>query len=282
MFRRLMFIGYDFGKHMSRKNISAFAASAAFFLFLSLIPILMLLCALIPYTPLTEANLMSMIRRIVPDAMDPLMVGIVSDVYDKSIGIVSVTAVVTLFSAGKAMLALMRGLNAINDLEENRNYFVLRVVASFYTILILVLMLLSLLIMVFGNVLVGIIENQIPQTSYLFSLLLHFRLLFAWVVITVVIALIYTYVPDGKMKFRMQLPGAVVAAVGWSLITWGFSVYIDMFNGFNTYGSLTTIIILMLWLYACMYIVMAGAFLNRYFKPAFQFFIGKRKSHHNS
>ena len=282
MFRRLIFIGYDFGKHMSRKNISAFASSAAFFLFLSLIPILMLLCALIPYTPLTEANLIGLIRRIVPDAMDPLMINIISDVYDKSAGIISVTAVVTLFSAGKGMLALMRGLNAINDLEENRNYFVLRVVASFYTILILLLMLLSLLIMVFGNVLVNIIENQIPQISYLFSLLIHFRLFFAWMIITVTIALIYTYVPDGKMRFRMQLPGAIVAAVGWSFITWGFSIYIDMFDGFNMYGSLTTIIILMLWLYACMYIVMAGAFLNRYFKPAFQFFVGKRKSYHNS
>lgn len=282
MFRRLIFIGYDFGKHMSRKNISAFASSAAFFLFLSLIPILMLLCALIPYTPLTEANLIGLIRRIVPDAMDLLIINIISDVYDKSAGIISVTAVVTLFSAGKGMLALMRGLNAINDLEENRNYFVLRVVASFYTILILLLMLLSLLIMVFGNVLVNIIENQIPQISYLFSLLIHFRLFFAWMIITVTIALIYTYVPDGKMRFRMQLPGAIVAAVGWSFITWGFSIYIDMFDGFNMYGSLTTIIILMLWLYACMYIVMAGAFLNRYFKPAFQFFVGKRKSYHNS
>ena len=47
MLRRLIFIAYDFNKHMSKKNISAFAASTAFFLFLSLIPMLMLLCNLI-------------------------------------------------------------------------------------------------------------------------------------------------------------------------------------------------------------------------------------------
>ena len=47
--------------------------------------------------------------------------------------------------------------------------------------------------------------------------------------------------------------------------------------GFDIYGSLTTIIILMLWLYACMYIVMAGAFLNRYFKTAFRILVGKRR-----
>ena len=72
MFKRLLFIGYDFNKHMSRKNISAFAASTAFFLFLSLIPALMLLCAVIPYTPLTESNVMSALTKISPDTMDSL------------------------------------------------------------------------------------------------------------------------------------------------------------------------------------------------------------------
>lgn len=278
MLRRLIFIGYDFSKHMSKKNISAFAASTAFFLFLSLIPMLMLLCAVIPYTPVTEASLLRIVTTIAPDSMNALFTRIISDVYDKSIGIISVTAIVTLWSAGKGMLALMRGLNAINEVEETRNYVILRLVASFYTISILVLMLLSLIIMVFGNTLVDIIEGMIPQTTYLFELLMHFRVIFAWAVITVFIALMYTYIPGGKLGFKMQLPGAVIAAVSWSFITWGFSVYVDKFNGFSTYGSLTTIIILMLWLYACMYIVMAGAFLNRYFKPAFQFFVGKRKT----
>ena len=278
MLGRLIFIGYDFSKHMNRKNISSFAASTAFFLFLSMIPMLMLLCALIPYTPITEADLMDVATGITPDTMDSLVVNIIHDVYNKSIGIVSVTAVVTLWSAGKGMLALMRGLNVINDVEEDRNYMVLRVVASLYTILILILMILSLLIMIFGNILTGLVERRIPQTSYFFEILLHFRTLFVWFVLTIFIALMYTYVPGGKLGFKMQLPGAVVAAVGWSIITWFFSIYVDRFNGFSTYGSLTTIIILMLWLYSCMYIVMMGAFLNRYFKPAFQFFIGKRKA----
>lgn len=276
MFKRLLFIGYDFGKQMSRKNISAFAASTAFFLFLSLIPALMLLCAIIPYTPLTEANLMSAAREISPDAMNGLLTSIIADVYDKSIGIISVTAIATLWSAGKGVLALMRGLNAVNDVEEDRNYLVLRMVASLYTVLMLIAILLSLLIMVFGNSLIKLIEGVIPQSSYLFDLLMHFRSLFVWAVLTIVIALIYTYVPGARMGFKMQLPGAVFAAVAWSVMTWAFSVYVDVFNGFNTYGNLTTIIILMLWLYAAMYITLVGAYMNRYFKPAFQFFVGKK------
>ena len=276
MLKRLAFIGYDFGKQMSKKNISACASSTAFFLFLSLIPALMLLCSILPYTPVTEANLMNAARQITPEAMHALVTSIIADVYDKSIGIISVTAIATLWSAGKGVLALLRGLNAVNDVEENRNYLLLRLAACLYIVLLLAAVLLSLLIMVFGNSIIGLIEGIIPQTSYLFDLLLHFRSLFVWAVLTVVIALMYAYVPGTRQGFKMQLPGAVFAAVAWSVMTWAFSIYIDVFNGFTTYGNLTTIIILMLWLYAAMYIIMAGAYMNRYFKPAFQFFVGKK------
>lgn len=276
MIRRLILIGFDFGKHMSRKNISSFAASTAFFLFLSLIPALMLLCAIIPYTPLTEANLMSAAKQISPDAMNSLLISIIRDVYDKSIGLVSASAIITLWSAGKGVLALMRGLNAVNNVEEDRSYIVLRMVACLYTVLLLIAVLLSLLIMVFGNSLIRLIEGVIPQTSYLFDLLMHFRTPLMWAVLTIVIASMYAYVPGTHLGFKMQLPGAVFAAVAWSVMTWAFSIYIDDFNGFNTYGNLTTIIILMLWMYAAMYIILAGAYINRYFKPAFQFFVGKK------
>lgn len=276
MLKRLVLIGYDFSKHMRRKNISAFASSTAFFLFLSLIPALMLLCAIIPYTPLTEANLMNAARQISPDAMNSLLITIIRDVYDKSIGLVSASAIITLWTAGKGVLALMRGLNAVNNVEEDRNYIVLRMVACLYTVLMLVAVLLSLLIMVFGNSIIKLIEEFIPQTSYLFDLLIHFRTPLVWAVFAIVIASMYAYVPGTRLSFKMQLPGAAFAAVAWSVMTWAFSIYIDEFDGFNTYGNLTTIIILMLWMYAAMYIILAGAYINRYFKPAFQFFVGKK------
>ena len=275
MFRRLLFIGYDFGKHMGRKNISAYAASTAFFIFLSLIPALMLLCSLLPYTPITEANLMTVAKDISPDAVNPLLVNVITEVYGQSAGIVSVTAIATLWSAGKGILALMRGLNAIHDVEEDRNYFVLRLMACLYTVLMLLAVILSLLVTVFGNTLINVIERSFPRSAYLFNMLLNFRTPFIWLVLTVVLALMYAYVPGTKQGFRMQLPGAGFAAVGWSVMTWAFSVYEDQFNGFTAYGNLTTIIILMLWLYAGIYVILAGAFMNRYFKPAFQFFIGK-------
>ena len=135
---------------LSKKNVTAYAASSAFFLFISLIPSLMLLCAIIPFVPLTRADFMRVVIEIVPSSVEPLAISIINDVYRQSVGLISLSIVAILWSAGKGLLALLRGLNVINGVEEKRNYFILRIVTSFYMVLILLVIILTLLIMVFG------------------------------------------------------------------------------------------------------------------------------------
>lgn len=264
MFRKIINNLKDFAGSMSKKNISAFSASTAFFLFLSLIPMLAVICAVIPYTALTEENLLGVIEGYVPASVSPLLSNIVEDVYSRSAGILSVAIVGTLWTAGKGMLALIRGLNAINDVEENRNYFVLRSVASFYTLVMIVVVILSLTVMVFGNVLVTLVIREFPQVQFLFEFLLNCRFIFSWMILTIVFTMIYTFVPNKKMHFFDQLTGGMFSAVVWSSFSWCFSVYVERFGGFGTYGSLATIVIVMLYLYFCMYIIMIGAYINSY------------------
>lgn len=268
----MFYIGRDFCRYVNRKNMSAFAASTAFFLFLSLIPALVLLCAILPYTAITEANLMVFITELTPDVLDSLVVSMIADVYDKSAGVISVAAVATLWSAAKGMLALIRGLNELNDVEENRNYVILRCIASFYTVVMLVFVLLSLIVMVFGNALVAGVMRAVPQTQSVFDFLLHFRLLFSMAVMIFGFAMIYAYIPNKKLKLRYQLPGAVFSAILWNVFSWTFSLYVGRINDFSMYGNLATIVIVMLWMYMCIYIVMIGAYLNRYFEPVYRYF----------
>lgn len=271
---RLYFIFRDFGWQMTKKNIAAFAASTAFFLFLSMIPLLMALCAILPYTALTESNLISAITRFTPDAMNGLVISVVSDVYARSAGTITVFAIVALWSASKAMLALIHGLNAVNDFEERRNYFVLRFVACIYTVIILVAILVAIFVMVFGNVIVDLLLMDIPPLHILVQFFMRFRFLVSWVVLTFIFALIYAFVPGSKMRFKRQIPGAAFAAVLWSAASYVFSVYVDNFNGFGTYGGLTTVVILMFWFYLLMYILLIGAHINRYFGPVYKFLFG--------
>jgi len=257
----------DFFARMKKQNIGTHAASIAFFFFLSIVPMLMVLCMILPYTPLTEQNLMESVADIAPDMVEPLLKSLIADVYDKSAGSLSVAVIATLWSAAKGVMALMQGLNAVNGVEEKRNYFVVRGIACLYTVVMLVVVILSLFLNVFGNQLVNLALHRIPQLNKLVSFIMNFRFLVVWVVLTLLFAAIYAYVPNHRLKLKEQIPGATFAAVVWSVFSWGFSIYVDYSNSYGIYGSLAIIIIMLLWMYFCMYIIMVGACLNCYFKP---------------
>ncbi len=267
MIRKLYLIGMDFSEHMKKQNISAYAASIAFFFFLSLGPMLIMICTIIPYTPLTEENLVTAVTDLTPDRIDPLAESLIADVYDKSAGILSIALLATLWSAAKGVMALMTGLNAVNGVEEKRNYFLVRAVASVYTVVMLLVVILSLFLMVFGDQLVTLALHRIPQLETVVSFAMNFRFILVWAVLTLLFAAVYTYVPDVKLKFKEQIPGAIFAAVVWSVFSWGFSIYVTYGNSYGIYGSLSIIIIVLLWMYFCMYIIMIGAYMNRYFSP---------------
>ncbi|MDR0964733.1 MAG: YihY/virulence factor BrkB family protein [Clostridium sp.] len=263
MLRKIWVILKDFAKQMGRQNISAHAASTTFFLFLSVVPMLIVLSSIIPYTSLTREDLSLAITQMLPDAADPLAEALVAQVYEKSGGVLSFALIATIWSAGRGVLALMRGLNAIGDYEERRHYFYVRFMATAYTVVMLLVVLLSLFFMVFGNQLLYFVMN-----GALHSFFMNTRFLMVWIILTVLFSAIYAYIPDKKLKFKDQITGASFAAVGWSIFSWGFSLYVNMSDSYSVYGSLSIIIIVMVWLYFCIYIMMAGAYMNLYLAKA--------------
>ena len=256
-----------FARQMSRANVNAYAASTAFFIFLSLIPMIMLICSVLAVTPIVQKSDLLTAATIFPPSITPLIVGLIESIYDSTFGMLSVSAIVTVWSAGKGILALMRGLNAMNGVVEDRNYVMQRLIASFYLIIFLVMVVFSLVVMVFGNLLASVIVRHVPGMEKLFALLLHFRGIFSWCVLTVLFALMYTLIPNCRLKFVWQLPGAAFSAVSWNVFSWGFSIYVRHSGGLDMYGSLTTIVILMLWLYFCFYLFLIGAHINRFLIP---------------
>ena len=73
--------------------------------------------------------------------------------------------------------------------------------------------------------------------------------------------------PRHKVTFKSQIPGAIFGAIGLNLISFIFSSYLDIFKGFSvTYGSLTTLILVMMWTYSCFYAVFLGAEINNILK----------------
>lgn len=247
-------------------NISAFAAQSAFFIVLSLIPFLMLFISLVQYTPVTESMVMDLINRVMPSYISPFLIGIIHEMYNNSVGLVSAAAVAAVWSAAKGIQYLTNGLNSVYDIEETRNWIFLRFRAVLYTLMLVVAIVTSLTLMVFGNSLQHFIIKYLPIVAHITQGILKRRSLILLAVLVLFFCTLFKMLPNRKAAFRSQLPGGAMAAVGWSLLSFGISIYVDYFNGFSMYGSLTTIILVMLWLYFGMYILLVCAEVNNIYE----------------
>lgn len=258
-----------FMKKCKRDKINAYAAQSAFFIILSMIPFLMVFSSLLQYTAVTESMLLEIMRRIMPEYLSPFFISLVDEVYNRSMGIISVTAVVAIWSAAKGVQYMADGFNSVNNLEETRNWFVLRFWAVVYTVVFLIAIVLTLLVLVFGNSLHELAAQHVPILEWASELLSHLKGLFMLAFLTLFFDIVFTTLPNRKLTFKGQLPGAFICSIAWYLFSFGVSVYVDYFNGFSMYGSLTTIALVMLWLYFCMYIMMISAEINVVFGEHF-------------
>lgn len=248
---------------ITEDHVGAYAAQSAYFFMLCMIPIILLFLTMVQFTPITKADVMTAVIQVFPSSVDSMITSIVNQVYNQSTGIIPVTLIVTLWSAGKGVLAMTTGLNCIFDCRETRNYVLLRIRATLYTIMFIVVILLLLVLSVFGNSLNLFVLEHVPFMSGIADWLIEARTIISPAVLVVFCLLIYTFLPNRKAKMLRQLPGAAFAALGWMIVSWIFSVYLDIFKGFSSmYGSLTTIVLIMLWMYFCMYSILLGGEVN--------------------
>lgn len=257
----------NYFKQVKEDNVTSYASSCAFFIFLSLIPMIMLLFAILPYTPVDPKLLTDWVVKEFPAGTGNFIVSILNEVSGRSIGLISVTAIATFWSAGKGVNSLIAGFNAIDKYVDKRNGIWLRVIASVYTLIFLLGVVFVLVLVVGGNFITGLIVGHFPNLEVVFAKLMNFRTLISIGVLSILFMLCYSLLPYKKHRLREQFPGAVISALGWTGFSYLFSFYVNKFNAFSMYGSLTTIIILMFWLYMCMYILFLGDNLNKYFRP---------------
>ncbi len=248
---------------IAEDHISAYAAQSAFFIMLSLVPILLLLMTLVRFTPITQADIMTAAYELFPKTVSSTIISIVNEVYSQTGTAISVSLLVALWSAGKGVLAISNGLNTIRGQIETRNYIFLRLRAAIYTVLFLLAIILSLVFLGFGNSISMLVNKYIPVFQYVMDFIIETRTIIMILVLIVFSLSIYMFLPNKRRRLRSQFPGAIFTAFGWTLASFIFSVYMDIFKGFsNMYGSLTTIVIIMLWLYFCMYVMLLGGEMN--------------------
>ena len=253
-------------KNSGDDHISEYSAQCSYYTILSFIPFVILLITLIQYTNIEQQTLFDVISKIIPSSMNEFVIGIVREVYSKSIGTISISIIFTLWSAGKGLFALTKGLHSVYNTDEDKEKSVLylRIMALVETIVFIVLIMIGMVLLVFGNSLKSIMQQHFGALEN-FNAFSQFVTEIGFIFATfVVFLLLYRFMPNHKVTFKSQVPGAIFGAIALNVISFVFSKYLDIFKGFSiTYGSLTTLMLIMMWTYSCFYSLFLGAELNK-------------------
>ena len=257
----------EFSERIMGDHVGAYAAQSAFFILLSFIPFMMLLLNIIQYTPLTEEAVSSAVMSIIPEDFHGVVKTIIMEIYRRSSAILPVSAIIALWSAGKAITSLTYGLNTVYHVKETRNYFVNRLRSMLFTLFFIGAFLVTLVLMVFGRSIQQALTEYFPAVAEFTGMLLSLRTVITMAALMFTFVLMYRFVPNRKVSFESQIPGALGTTISWQILSVGFSFYLEYFPGVTRmYGNLTTMILLMLWVYFCMYLVLVGAEINDWFE----------------
>lgn len=257
-------------KSLSSQKISMHAAGAGYFIVLSIFPLLVLMLSLLRYTGLQVERLTDLVGGFLPDALIPAAKRLIVSTYQNTSGtVVSLSAVTGLWSASRGVYGLLTGLNAIYHVPENRGYFYTRAISMFYTVLFLLMLLLTLLLNVFGTTLLQTLPvNNLLLLQFLWDIV-DWRFVLMLLLQTGLFTAMFMALPNKRNSFRDSLPGALLASAGWLIFSDLYSVYMKHFSGYaNVYGSVYAVALSMLWLYFCLSIVFYGGALNHYLMRA--------------
>ena len=256
---------------LTHDNIYAIAGQSAFFLLLSAVPLAIFGVSILQNLHIPVETLNSFFSIVFNEEVSQSFAQFMSNVYESATGVSLVAIIVTLWSAAKGIQAITNGLNRVHETYENRNWLVLRIRSMLYTVVFILILLATMLIVVLGSTINGLLREYHIKIPGIFGVFYHLRFGIIFVYLVVLFAMIYRNVPNltraerKKYGFLYQLPGAFFCAVSWLALSLGISIYVDDFNGFSIYGSLTKLAVVMVWMYFCLVCMLLGAEINRYY-----------------
>lgn len=252
-------------RRVQRMRIPGHAANAGYFIVVSVFPGLVLLLSILRYTQLDAGDLMQLLQGVIPAALLPSAEKLIISTYAQtSKAMISVSAIGALWSASRGMHGVLQGLNAIYGVREDRGYWYTRSISVLYTFALLLVLLLTLVLNLFGETLVDMLESSRIPAWQILSGVLDLRFVLLLVLQTLLFCAMFMVLPNRKNRFSDSFPGAVLASMGWLIFTELFSVYVEHFRGYSSiYGSVYAVALSMLWLYFCLSILFYGGALNR-------------------
>ena len=243
---KAFFNGYMEISMMYRQtNARLFASSVAFFVFLAIFPTVLLVFSIIPFTPLTEEGVLQFLAKVLPEALDSLTVNIIRQLYGHSPTILSITTLILLWSAAK-------GIQGIKSIV--------------YSLIFAIAIVIMVAVVVFINYIYDLLGQYFGFHFGWLEAIFNLRFLVQWIFYAFLLTFVYAWVPDKKTRPRKQWRGALFTGTTWTVFNFAFNYYLMNFSTFNLYGSMATVIIMLIWVYTLSVFFMFGGIINVYFK----------------
>lgn len=256
-----------FIKEIQKEHLNTKSSSLAFSFFLAIFPATIFLFTLIPYIPIYnfQNQLLELLLKGLPSSTQETVQETLSDIIkNQNSGLLSFGFLAALFFSTNGIIALMRNFNKASLIQETRNGWQKRKIAIILTFLISILLIVGVTLVIAGNFIITYLKKKaIIKGAFVIYSLLALNWLVIVLLFFCVISLLYYYCPATVKKFKFISAGSTLATVLSIVTSIGFAYYVNNFGSYNKlYGSIGTLIVIMIWLYLNSMILLIGFELN--------------------
>jgi|WetSurMetagenome_2_1015567.scaffolds.fasta_scaffold74666_2 membrane protein len=247
--------------------ITTRASSIAFKFFIALFPAIIFLFTIIPYIPIENFHetLLLTIKGLLPNNFYAIISGTVEDIILRQrTGLLSIGFIMALYFSSNGLLGMITAFNSTTHSIETRSIWK-QYLISFLLVLILSLILLVATTAIIGGTVVMqyLVNHKILESSLVYNLIKYGKWLIIVIMLFFAISFMYYLAPARKTRFRFISAGSTFATLLFILATVGFNFYVNNFASYNAlYGSIGTLIVIMMWLYFNALVLIIGFELN--------------------
>ncbi len=245
---------------LTRDYLTDWAAAVTYSGVMALFPFLLFLLALASLfiTPDQAESLVNQLSKVAPQEVTKIVGDRIRAIASEGRGgLLTVGAVVALWSASSGMAEVQRALNIVYGVREERPFWKARGIALLMTLLTGALAIVAALVAIASPALASAIGGPIG------TLMVWLRLPTAGLLMMLLWAVLYYALPDVEQEFKFITPGSVMGVIVWVIASWGFSLYVSSFGKYEaTYGSVGGIIVMLLWMWISSVVLLLGAEVN--------------------
>lgn len=253
-----------FRKKFNEAEVMNSGAAIAFYLLLSIFPILIAVGNLLPLLQLDIETVLPYIESVIPSYLyDQFEETIIQLFTSGSGGLFSIAALGGLWSASKGMMVMQITMDKAYGVGPRTNLLVLRLVSVMIMAILVIGLAALILVFSFGQLLFEFIQPVFDLPLSILEQFEDLRWPVALISLFLLFGLLYYFVPYATIKLTSVLPGTVFSTIGWLAISEFFAIYVEHFaTNLESYGAISTLIVLLLWLNASGVLLTLGAVIN--------------------